>query len=562
MKKLPWFIFTFLFLILVSSSAWLALERIKEESLKTIKDSLQTVTNTTHEALHIWIRNRQSSIVDIAQDNTLILLTKKLLQAHNTPSNELESNEIVNIPLQKLRFFMKKKMATHQDIGFSIISPDKKNIASMRDNNLYGINVIFQKRPRFLKRMFEGETLFIPPINSEVPIKFKNGNLVDNLPTIFIGTPVYDDKQRIIALLTLRIDPSLDFTRVTQLGRIGLSGETYAFDSEGVLITNSRFEQQLQHIGLVASQDSSMLSIRISDPGGNMLDGYIPKVKRNQLPLTYMAESALKGENSFNVDGYRDYRGVPVFGSWIWDSSLGFGLATEIDVEEALAPNYKTRNILILAVLSIVLVLFSGFLIWIAIEKQANMKLKEAHIKLEAIVKERTKELQALSYQDSLTEIGNRRKFDQSLEVEWHRAMRHKDDLSLILIDIDFFKAYNDNYGHIQGDKCLKEVAQLIAKASERKTDIVARYGGEEFVVLLPSTSLKQAQAFAEKCRMQITNQNIEYLQTPLNSLKCVSISLGVSSIIPSLNESPLLLIKQADQKLYLAKENGRNRVE
>jgi hypothetical protein len=200
-----------------------------------------------------------------------------------------------------------------------------------------------------------------------------------------------------------------------------------------------------------------MLSIRIADPGGNMLNGYIPTMKRSQLPLTVMSKSAIKGETSFNLDGYRDYRGVPVFGNWIWDSSLGFGLATEIDVEEALVPNIKMRNILILAVFSIALISLGGFFIWIIIEKQANVKLKQAFEKLEAIVAERTKELQALSYLDSLTEIANRRKFDQALEQEWHRAMRHKESLSLIMIDIDFFKPYNDNYGHMQGDKCLKQ---------------------------------------------------------------------------------------------------------
>jgi len=562
MKKLPWFIFTFLFLLLVSCSAWFALERIKEESLKTIKNSLQAVTKTTRESLHIWIKNRQNNIVELAQDETLIQLTQKLLQANNDSAKNLEGSYFANNALQELRSFMKRKMKTHQDIGFFIISVNKINIGSMRDNNIYDTNVIFKKRPKFFNRMLKGETLFIPPINSDVPLQMKNGRFAENLPTIFIGSPIYDHNQDLIALLTLRIDPSSDFSRVAQLGRIGTSGETYAFDSKGLLVTQSRFEQQLQQIGLVALHDSSMLSIRIADPGGNMLKGYAPKVIREQLPLTEMAKSAVKGESGFNVDGYRDYRGVPVFGSWIWDSSLGFGLATEIDVEEALVSHYKTRNILILAVLSIVIVSLCGFLIWIKIEKQANDKLKKAFEKLEDIVEDRTKELKALSYQDGLTDIANRRKFEQSLDQEWHRAMRHQESLSLILIDIDYFKRYNDNYGHIQGDDCLKQVAQILSKISQRVTDIVARYGGEEFVVLLPCTSLEQAKVLAEKSRQQIVEQNIEHQFTKVDNINCVSISLGVSSITPSLESSPSLLVKQADLKLYLAKNNGRNKVE
>jgi len=562
MKKLPWLIFIFIFLLLVSSSAWFALERIKEESLKTIKNSLQAVTETTHESLHIWINNRQNNIIEIAQDETLILLTQELLQANNDSEKKTEASYLANSALQELRSFMKSKMKIHQDIGFFIISVNKINIGSMRDNNLYETNVIFNKRPKFFNRMLKGETLFVPPINSDVPLQMKNGSFADNLPTIFIGSPIYDHNQDIIALLTLRIDPSSDFSRVAQLGRIGASGETYAFDNKGMLVTQSRFEQQLQQIGLVASQDTSLLSIRITDPGGNMINGYVPQMKRSQLPLTVMARSAVKGESGFNVDGYRDYRGVPVFGSWIWDSSHGFGLATEIDVEEALVSHYKTRNILILAVLFITIVSLGGFLIWITIEKQGNEKLKKAFEKLEDLVEERTKELQALSYQDGLTDIGNRRKFDQFLEQEWSRAMRHQESLSLIMIDIDFFKPYNDNYGHIQGDDCLKQVAKLLAKTSKRETDIVARYGGEEFVVLLPRTSLKQAKVLAEKCRQQIIEKNIEHQFTNVDNINYVSISLGVSSMIPSLDTSTSLLIKQADLKLYLAKNNGRNRVE
>ncbi len=564
MKKPPWFIFifTFIFLFLVSSSAWFALDRIKEESLKNIKHSLQTVTKTTHEALNIWIKNRRIGIQEIAQDETLISLTQQLLQPNNGSSNKLKSDHSVGSTLKKIRFFMKKKMKSHQDIGFFLISVNKINIASMRESNLYETNVIFEKRPEIFHRMFKGETLFVPPINSNVSLQRKDGRFADNLPTIFIGTPVYDHQKNIIALLTLRIDPSSDFSRITQLGRIGDSGETYAFDDKAMLITNSRFEHQLQKIGLVASQESSMLSIRIADPGGNMLQGYVPNMNRSQFPLTVMAKSAVKGETDFNVNGYRDYRGVTVFGHWIWDSSLGFGLATEIDLEEALVPNYKMRNILILAVLSIASVSLGGFFIWIIIEKQANAKLQQAFAKLEDIVADRTKELQALSYQDSLTEIANRRKFEQILEQEWHRALRYQKELSLVMIDIDYFKPYNDNYGHIQGDSCLKEVAQLLDKTSQRITDVVARYGGEEFVVLLPNTSLEQAKTLAEKFRQKIIEQNIEHQFTQLDNINRVSISLGVSAMIPSLGSSPALLIKQADLQLYLAKENGRNRVE
>lgn len=119
-----------------------------------------------------------------------------------------------------------------------------------------------------------------------------------------------------------------------------------------------------------------MLSIRITDPGGNLLEGFIPAKKNRDLPLTLMAKSALAGETSVNVTGYRDYRGVPVFGSWIWDKNLGFGLTTEIDVEEALAPYYKIRSVLILIILVIVLLTFIIFFFWHLMQKNIKKHIK------------------------------------------------------------------------------------------------------------------------------------------------------------------------------------------
>lgn len=559
MNKQVWFIFTFFLLFVISALSWFALSSVKEESLKAIQSSLQTVTKTSHEALKIWVKHRQRNIKDIAKSEQLILLTQQLISTYSNANGKIVGNEAASKVLEKLRCYMKAEMKVNSDIGFFVISKQNINMASMRDSNLYEVNVISQKRPSFFKRLFAGETLFIPPINSDVPIQIKSGEFVENLPTIFIGTPIFNNQGDIIAVLTLRIDPSFDFTRVVQLGRIGKSGEIYAFDDRAMLITNSRFEGQLHELGLIDSRNSSMLSLRIADPGGNMLEGYIPSQPRHKLPLTFMAQSALNGETSDNLIGYRDYRGVPVFGSWHWDKTLGFGIATEIDVAEALIPFYKTRNIIIVAILSIILILFTGFYIWMVIEKKAKKELNEAHGQLEGIVEERTKELQVLSYQDSLTNIANRRKFEEAYALEWHRALRDKTELSLLMIDIDEFKSYNDNYGHVKGDRCLQKVAQLIDNISQRKTDLVARYGGEEFVVLLPNTAKAQAKVFAEKCRETVAAENIEHHHS---TTSYISISIGVSSSIPSPDLSPSWLLKDADKQLYLAKQNGRNRVE
>jgi len=557
MKNLPWLFLSLIFLTIVTSSAWVALAQIKSDSLLSIKHSLQTVTKTSHEALHIWIRQLKNDLIRIGHDKAILAYTLQLLEIHHT-KGEIENSK----PLILLRKLMSEKMALNGDVGFFIITPSKINIASLRDSNLNQENVIFKNRPIFLKKIFSGETLFIPPIRSDIALLTRSGEYQEKLATTFIASPILSNDKQIIAVITLRLDPSEDFTRVTQLGRIGDSGETYAFDDEGLLITDSRFDHQLQRIGLIGDLDRAMLSIRITDPGGNLLEGFIPAKKNRDLPLTLMAKSALAGETSVNVTGYRDYRGVPVFGSWIWDKNLGFGLTTEIDVEEALAPYYKIRSVLILIILVIVLLTFIIFFFWHLMQKNIKKAHQIAFTKLEQTVIERTKELNELSYKDGLTGVANRRMFDNSLIKEWKRGKRNQELLAVIMFDVDCFKAYNDHYGHQKGDICLKEIAQALAKQTQRSGDICARYGGEEFVFLLPNTNIEQAKLLAEKCRIVILQLGLSHEETMVKNISQVSISIGVSALVPSQKFSSDMLIKEADDKLYLAKSHGRNRVE
>ncbi len=168
-------------------------------------------------------------------------------------------------------------------------------------------------------------------------------------------------------------------------------------------------------------------------------------------------------------------------------------------------------------------------------------------------------ELRRLSSLDGLTGIANRRRFDEYLDSEWRRSAREGLDIGLILIDIDYFKFYNDNYGHQQGDDCLKQVAWALNGAMRRPGDLVARYGGEEFVVVLPKTDLQGAMIVAERLRSTIVALNLEHKYS-----KCcdhVTISLGAATF-KALAEMPSAeLVGAADRALYAAKESGRNQV-
>lgn len=174
-------------------------------------------------------------------------------------------------------------------------------------------------------------------------------------------------------------------------------------------------------------------------------------------------------------------------------------------------------------------------------------------------LKRANEELLYLSLIDGLTGIANRRHFDQYLDSEWKRLARQRAPLSLILIDIDHFKNYNDSLGHIQGDECLIRVAATIKACAQRTTDLVARYGGEEFAVILPDTDLTGARHCAETMRQAVADLAIPHPASTTCSF--VTISLGVARIYPQHEIPDTSLIALSDQSLYQAKTQGRNRV-
>lgn len=181
---------------------------------------------------------------------------------------------------------------------------------------------------------------------------------------------------------------------------------------------------------------------------------------------------------------------------------------------------------------------------------EANKELEKHNLKL-----------QHLSRVDGLTGIANRRSFDEAIKKDWCRAQRQASeiDISLIMIDIDFFKLYNDGYGHQQGDDCLKLVAQEISNCVKRDCDLIARYGGEEFVAVLPDTSLEAAIEVAEEMRKHIIKLAIPHEYSAHEDT--ITLSLGVATTIPTKNNTPEQLIEAADKALYKAKGNGRNQV-
>ncbi len=406
------------FVIIVCLLGWFTLERNREKNLEVVGENLTEILKIADDRLHLWVERRTVFLKLLGRDPELVTLTKRLLAA--TPGRE---SLLASDALRDTRAFIKTNKDIFANIGFFIINADHISIGSMRDTNIGTRNLISQQSPDLLRRAFEGDVLFVPPIESDVPLG--TGPKADgtgNRSTKFFMGPIRDTNGQIIAVMTLRVDPSEDFSRVLTSFEMRKTFEIYAFSEHGELLSESRFDEQLRRIGLIAEDQQSASNITIRDPGVNLVKGLRPKIEKSQQPLTRMASRAIQlklnmekegqahGHSKIEIDtkGYRDFRGVPVFGAWIWDVDLGFGLATEIDVAEALSSYYQIRRT-IFGVLGFTLFLSVGAVLLVLIlGERTSRALMTARDNLEARVDERTAELQEKQEQLKVAEERSR----------------------------------------------------------------------------------------------------------------------------------------------------------
>ncbi|NLW79722.1 MAG: diguanylate cyclase [Ruminococcaceae bacterium] len=236
--------------------------------------------------------------------------------------------------------------------------------------------------------------------------------------------------------------------------------------------------------------------------------------------------------------------------------------ANGLDILVALKEGAATRNIpvIIISGLDSDKDEEQGFLLGAVdyIRKPFKDAIVKARVNTQIRILKQIETIEQMGLMDALTGIQNRRAFDSQFQYEWGRAVREHGTLSLLMLDVDRFKAYNDTYGHPQGDKLLHGVAQTMRGTLSRSVDLVYRYGGEEFVVLLPGTGLEGAVAVAEKLRVAIKALRVPCGDTPTS----VTASIGVASAQPQVGGTPQPLMEAADQMLYRAKENGRDQVQ
>jgi diguanylate cyclase (GGDEF)-like protein len=193
------------------------------------------------------------------------------------------------------------------------------------------------------------------------------------------------------------------------------------------------------------------------------------------------------------------------------------------------------------------------------ITKPFNMQLIKLRVRNLLLLNQKTDLLEQLVNLDGLTNIPNRRHFDETYDVEWRRALRQHSTISICMLDIDFFKQFNDLYGHAAGDKCLIRVAKVLRAACLRGGEFVARYGGEEFVAILPDIDIEEAMGVAERIRNKVESLGIKHQDSACSDV--VTLSVGVASAVLEGKITKERLLKEADDALYLAKSSGRNKV-
>lgn len=342
--------FTIIIILLVGSLAWMIQNKIVKETRAELGQSLNAVLETSHQAVKSWLDENKATASIWSNTPEVRQAASTLLVISHNQSELLASSA----QAQLRSWFLPLQQATGYQ-GYFIIGPDNINLASSRDQNI-GVENLLIKQEQFLQRVWNGETAISLPEKSDVPLPGREGQLRQGLPSMFVGSPILNEAGKVIAIFTFRINPEDDFTSLFQKGRIGKTGETYAFDSQGRLISNSRFDDQLRAIGLISAEERGILNIKLRDPGVNLLQGETSGVSRVQQSFTRMAASAIAGESANDLAGYRDYRGVTVIGAWLWDTQLGFGITTELDKDEAYQTLRTTQNVIL--TLTILIILF------------------------------------------------------------------------------------------------------------------------------------------------------------------------------------------------------------
>jgi len=323
---------------------WWVQRSIEHSMQKHHEAQLQALLGVDVAALETWLKVVEGHAADKARDREVRAGAIELadLAAMNPPEldRELRNSPYYERIQQSLSLRIK-------DLGyddFLLVSRDFRLLVS-GDNQLIGFEITGDRK-QFFEKVFSGGPLVSRPTPSLRTTVDAEGEVRTGVPVMMTAAPVVNAQNEPIAVLALRMRPEGEFSRILTTARFGESGETYAFNEKGVLLSQSRFDEDLKRIGLIPDQPdaTSILNLELRDPGVDMTKGRRPAVSRSEMPLTRLTAGAIEQTLGVDVKGYRDYRGVPVIGAWKWLDRYNFGIATEVDYAEAFAPLFTVRR--------------------------------------------------------------------------------------------------------------------------------------------------------------------------------------------------------------------------
>ncbi|TWT47462.1 Serine/threonine-protein kinase PknB [Botrimarina hoheduenensis] len=354
--------------VLLASVGWFlrsAIERTMKESLTS---ELETLRDVEVASLRTWLDDQRGYAESVANQLTTRQLigeivgdplaaspaavpTEKFDPKPAGSGGEAAANTDPATLSAELTRLLAPELAQHAYDGYVLVDRqmrvraacDLDTVGSASSANKSLAPIELEEHPEhaeFAARVLAGASTVSRPLPSVLPVRDHQGRRRTGTPVMYAAAPVRDENLRVIAALAFRVAPDREFTKILQRGQTGESGETYAFDAQGMMLSSSRFEEDLVLLGILPDEDGvrSILRVLVRDPGGDLTAGFRPLLRRREMPLTRMVASAAAGESASDVEGYPDYRGVQVVGAWHWLEDYCFGVATEIDAAEAYRP--------------------------------------------------------------------------------------------------------------------------------------------------------------------------------------------------------------------------------
>ena len=316
-----------------------------EKPLKAnLENGLTTILDLEVAALELWLDHQVERVELLAGGRALRAATVSLVSRAASAPEDVAG--LLGAPEQEI---LRARYGDHHNTdGYNgyVLFNGAGLILSSDLPVLIGKRRLPEESP-WLAEALAGKTVLTNPFKSRIVLPDKDGVERADVPTIMVLAPVRDEAGAQLGVLGVRVRPEAGFTQILQIAQMGGSGETYALNRDGLLLSQSRFDEDLVAMGLLADdgRSRSILSVEIRDPGVNMMAGERPEMRRSEQPLTLLAAELSAGRSGINVEGYRDYRGVLVVGAWKWLDRYDFGVATEVDVAQAYRPIYLLRTV-------------------------------------------------------------------------------------------------------------------------------------------------------------------------------------------------------------------------